>query len=73
MGNWDAGIIVPLGAFAMTIIIVAITVFARMRDRELRAHQDLRLRELEHEQHLKELEVERLKLEVEQSRARRVG
>jgi hypothetical protein len=73
MGNWDAGIIVPLGAFAMTILIVAITVFARMRDRELRAHQDLRLREMEHERHLKELEVERLKLEVEQSRARRVG
>lgn len=72
MGNWDAGIMVPLGAFAMTIIIVAIVVFGRMRERELRAHQELRLREMEHERRLKELEVERLKLEVESS-ARRVG
>jgi hypothetical protein len=73
MVNWDAGILVPLGAFAMTIIIVAVVVFGRMRERELRAHQDLRMREMEHERHLKELEVERLKLEVEQSRLRRVG
>jgi hypothetical protein len=64
---------VPMGAFAMTVIIVAIAVFGRMRERELRAHQELRMREMEHERRLKELEVERLKLEVEQSKARRVG
>jgi hypothetical protein len=69
MANWDAGIMVPLGAFAMTIIIVAITMFGRMREKELRAHQELRMREMEHERRLKELEVERLKLEVE-SKAR---
>jgi hypothetical protein len=73
MANWDAGIMVPLGAFAMTIIIVATVVFSRMRDRELRAHQELRMREMEHERHLKELEIERLKLEVEQGKLRRVG
>ena len=56
--NWDAGIMVPLGAFAMTIIIVAIAVFGRMRERELRAHQELRMREMEHERKLKELEVD---------------
>jgi len=71
--NWDAGIMVPLGAFAMTIIIVAVVVFGRMRERELRAHQELRVREMEHERHLKELEVERLKLEVEHARLGRVG
>ncbi len=73
MVNWDAGTLVPLGAFAMTIIIVAIVVFGRMRERELRAHQELRLREMEHERKLKELEVERLKLEVEHGRLPRVG
>jgi hypothetical protein len=72
MGNWDAGIVVPLGAFAMTIIIVAIAVFSKMREKELRAHQELRMREMEHERRLKELEVERLKLEVE-SKARHAG
>jgi membrane protein involved in colicin uptake len=73
MANWDAGIMVPLGAFAMTIIIVAIVVFGRMRDRELRAHQELRMREMDHERRMKELEIERLKLEVEQRRAQHVG
>lgn len=72
MANWDAGIVVPLGAFAMTVIIVAIVIFSKMRDRELRAHQELRMREMEHERRLKELEIERLKLEAE-SRARRIG
>ncbi|HEY6290180.1 MAG TPA: hypothetical protein VI455_01280 [Terriglobia bacterium] len=68
MANWDAGILVPLGAFAMTIIIVAIVMFQKMREKELRAHSELRQREMEHERHLKELEIERLKLEVEKSK-----
>jgi hypothetical protein len=70
--NWDAGVMVPLGAFAMAIIIVAINSYRKMRERELMAHQDLRMKEMDHERRLKEMDIERLKLEVEKTRAPRV-
>ena len=65
MANWDAGIMVPLGAFAMAVIIVAIAVMSNMRQKELRAHQDLRMREMEHERRIKEMEIERARIELE--------
>jgi hypothetical protein len=65
MSNWDAGILVPLGAFAMTVIIVAIAVMSNMRQKELRAHQELRMREMEHERRIKEMEIEKAKIELE--------
>jgi hypothetical protein len=73
--DWNPGILVPLGAFLMVVIIVAIASFRKMRERELQAHQDLRLREMDHERRLKEMEIERLKLELEaeKSRAQRVS
>jgi hypothetical protein len=73
----NPGIVVPLGVFAMTIVIVAITVgFAsvrKMRERELLAHQDLRTREMEHEVKIKELEVEKARLELERARVSKSG
>jgi hypothetical protein len=71
--NWDAGIMVPLGSFVMVIIIVGTISFRKMRERELQAHQDLRMREMDHERRLKELEIERLKLEVEKNKVQRVS
>jgi hypothetical protein len=62
---WNVEILIPLGAFAMAIIIVAISSFRKMRERELQAHQDLRMREMEHERRLKELEIEKAKVELE--------
>jgi hypothetical protein len=60
--------IVPLGAFLMVVLIVAITQMVKMREKELQAHQELRLREIEHERKLKELEIEKAKLELEKAR-----
>ncbi len=71
--DWNPGIVVPIGSFLMVIIIVATVSFRKMRERELQAHQDLRMREMEHERRLKELEIERLKLEVEKNKAQRVS
>ena len=65
MANWDAGIMVPLGAFAMAVIIVAIAVMSNMCQKELRAHQDLRMREMEHERRIKEMEIEKARIELE--------
>lgn len=60
--------IVPLGAFVMVIIIVAIVNMVKMREKELLAHHELRLREMEHERKIKEMEIERLRLELEKAK-----
>ena len=52
----------------MVIIIVAIAQFTKMREKELQAHQDLRLREMEHERELKKMEIEKARLELEKVR-----
>ncbi len=69
MMDMNPGIIVPLGAFLMVIIIVAVVNYRGMREKELLAHQDLRLREMEHERKLKEMEIEKTKLELEKGKA----
>ncbi|HEV2500606.1 MAG TPA: hypothetical protein VGY31_13600, partial [Terriglobia bacterium] len=55
-------------AFLMVIILVAIKGVRTMREKELQAHQELRAREMEHERRLKELEIEKAKLEIEKTR-----
>ena len=60
--------IIPLGAFVMVVIIVAIGSFKKMRERELQAHLELRQREMEHERQLKQMEIEKARLEVEKAR-----
>lgn len=52
----------------MVVLIVAIKSMARMREKELQAHQELRSREMEHERRLKELEVERARLDLEKAK-----
>jgi hypothetical protein len=63
------GLIVPLGLFLMVVLIVGITSMRKMRERELQAHQELRIREMEHERKLKEMEIEKAKLELEKAKA----
>jgi hypothetical protein len=43
---------------AMVVAIVGIVTWHRARDKELQFHQDLRIREMEHQRKMKELEVE---------------
>jgi hypothetical protein len=59
---------IPLGAFLMVILIVAIVSFRNMREKELMAHQELRMREMEHERKLKEMEIEKARLDLEKAR-----
>ena len=68
MGILSNPLVVPLGAFLMVIIIVAISQFAKMREKELAAHQELRQREMEHEREMKKMEIEKAKQEVEKAR-----
>jgi len=69
MMDMNPGIMVPLGAFLMVIIIVAVINFRKMREKEILAHQDMRLREMEHERKLKEMEIEKTKLELDKTKA----
>ena len=64
---------VPLVAFAMVVLIVAITSLTKMREKELLAHQQLRTQEMEHERKMKELDLEKSKLELEKARATKNG
>ena len=68
MGIFFNPLTIPIAAFLMVVVIVAITSFGKMRERELEAHREMRVREMEHERKMKELEVERAKLEVERTR-----
>ena len=74
--NWLGSLgpfVVPLGAFIMVVLIVGIRSMGRTRERELEAHRDLRMREMEHERRLKELEIEKTKLEVEKAKLDKTG
>lgn len=50
--------IIPLGAFVMAILLVGVESIKRMREYELDAYRDLRIREMDHARRMKELEVE---------------
>ena len=50
--------IIPLGAFVMVVFLVGLESIKRMRENELQAYRDLRIREMEHWRRMKELEVE---------------
>ena len=65
--------VVPLGLFAMIVLIVAINSMSKMREKELAAHQQLRTQEMEHEQKMKELDLEKAKIELEKARATKNG
>lgn len=54
----ESPLIIPLGVFAMVVLIVAITKMAKIRDREIEVHQRLHLEQLEHQRKMKELELE---------------
>ena len=46
------------GLWVMIIAVVAIGGWFKFRESELRAHEELRKREMEHQQKMKELEIE---------------
>ena len=68
MFDMNPGIMIPLGAFLMVVIIVAVGNYRKMREKELQAHQELRSREMEHERKLKEMEIEKAKIDLEKAK-----
>ena len=64
----NSGLLVPLGVFAMVVLIVAIRSLGSTREKELAAHQQLRQLEMEHERKMKEMDLEKAKVELEKAR-----
>ncbi len=58
---------IPFGGMAMVVAIVGIVFWFKNRQKELEVHQDMRIREMEHQRKMKELEVE-----LERAKARQV-
>jgi hypothetical protein len=55
--------VIPLGVFAMVVLIVALSEVAKIRNLELEYHQKLHLAEVEHQQKMRELELELERIE----------
>ena len=51
-------VVVPLAGMLMVLGIMGIIFWFKAREKELRYHQDLRVREMEHLQKMKQLELE---------------
>ena len=60
MGGSDTfmGLLIPILAILMPVFIVGIVFLYKARDKELQIHQDLHVRDLQHQQKMKELELE---------------
>jgi hypothetical protein len=50
--------LIPLGVFAIVVLIVAITHVARIRDVEVEVHYALHSKETEHARKMRELDLE---------------
>jgi hypothetical protein len=50
--------LVPLGVFAMVVLIVGITELSKVRNLEIDVHQKLHAQEMEHQRKMRELELE---------------
>jgi hypothetical protein len=54
--------LVPLGIFAIVVLIVAIAAVARIRDVEVDVHGNLYGAEMEHQRKMRELEAELVRI-----------
>jgi hypothetical protein len=50
--------LVPLGVFAMVVLIVAIAELTKIRNMEVEVQQKLHMQEMEHQRKMRELELE---------------
>ena len=62
------GMLIPIVAILMPVLIVGIVFWYKARDRELQAHQEMQVRQMEHERRMKEIEIEKAKIELEKTR-----
>lgn len=56
------------GFWVAVILVVAVSAWFKYRRYELRVHSEMRAAQMEHERRMKELELEKAKLEAERSK-----
>jgi hypothetical protein len=61
---------IPIAGMAMIVAIIGIVFWYKVRERELAVQQDMRIREMEHQRRLKELDLELEKAKAAQVRGR---
>ena len=61
----EAGIFVPLAAFAGVVLLVALTSFAGLHDREMQIRENLGRAEIDHRARMTELDRELARLRQE--------
>jgi hypothetical protein len=59
--------LIPIAGMAMVVAIIGIVFWYKAREKELQYHQDMRIREMEHQRRMKELELELEKAKVRQA------
>jgi hypothetical protein len=63
-------VLFPLSLVVIVLGTVGFFVVHKMREKELQCHQDLRIREIEHEQKMEQLEIELVKANAQSSKER---
>ena len=61
-------IVGTIAGCAMIAIIIAIVFWHKTRVKELEAHREMRLREMEHERGMKELEIQKARIDLDRAR-----
>jgi hypothetical protein len=62
-----AGILIPIFAILMPVLIVGIVFWYKAREKELQYHQELRIREMEHQKKMMEMQIDLEKAKAQQS------
>ncbi len=57
-GIMDPDVFIPLAVFALVVLIVAVTSFAKIHDKEVEVHWKSHLEEVEHQRKMKQLDLE---------------
>lgn len=60
-------LMIPFAGMLVAVVIVGIVFWYKAREKELQFHQDLRLREMDHQRRMKEIELEIEKVKAAQS------
>ena len=61
-------LLIPIAAVLMPVLIVGIVFWYKAREKELQYHQDLRMREMEHQKKMMEMQIE-----LEKTKAQRAS
>ena len=61
------GQLIPIAGILMPVLIVGIVFWFKAHEKDLQFHQDMRIREMEHQRKMKELEIELEKTKAPQA------